>query len=1445
MINIFKKIPKKILIPTTVISTVALFVALVIFNLEKSIEIFTALFFNFKVRTESIEFRDNKIFAEKIELLDKDGKLMVLIPKADATYDSLFEGRVKNIYVKNATAFIRREKDKKINFVKAFYKKKLARDKKKVMKNYKPFIYKFADKLVIDNLELNYEDLNFSKPIRKQINTSGNLRFNQKKALEIYVKAKKDKINNADIEYTFSNEEEPYSMTIKSKNLKFEEEWGQYIWDNPKINYLGGEVESDIKLSYLGRFGEINLKSGKLKYVDYDEDIKNINIAAIFDKYNINLKAEYSIFNRREKINLTYIDKELKILASLRNIDSYKLLKYKPLQNKNLDFSKVNIKKISAEYKYSKQEGSALNIRTDLGKSEFKNIIFKDFKFDYYVKGNKKYIKDSYLLADIFDVEEKFSLDMTNKKNIYDFTLQTNSKNNSNLIPNMKSKIKIKDKKEKLDLNFSSNLINFKGNYLKKEKLLNLFGENFNFNLDKKNRTLSFEQSKNNIKNIELFYNLKNSDFNLDYDLDKLNLEKKYKDDKISVELSGKGYINRENKILDSKGEIKNFNLNYKGFIKGLSLDYFTKNQNGKTSTEFDGSINKVGYGDYGLSALKLNLDLRDNIFKIIKLKNSKFSSIGEINLKNKNIKLDYSIKNLNNEDINSSKLSFNLGSLKGTLLGDLKNLSGKVSFDNLVINSDKYRQLNSKGNLILQDKELIIPLIKLEKNSLTGKYNLKTKKFKGEVNILEENIGRYTSLEKLRARLVSKIDIEGELFGQNKSFDADIKGSLDRFYYNSKEVPNLSFKAKYKSKNFKEGILEFEKISVLNDRKKNLLSLKGYIDLNKKYLDISTLEKHQDIDLSLLRRYIKLHSLKGKLLTDFYLKGYLENPTYNLELKSSNTEIKDIPLDEVVILLDGDFNQVNIKKIKIDYIKNKFYGYGNYDFKKKLYSLDLKSNKINFEDLNRFLKYKNIKDFSGSAEIDLNLRNNNSVGSIKISNFGFDVPKENFKLSELQSDITIKDNKININFLKSRLNDGVFKASGLINIPKSFGIFDKDILKNLDYTIKTSLNNFRHKLNKVSDISLHSDLLLSNKKIEGAIYLDDGTIYDIPNNYKNIWRIISSFLFKKVRRSNNRIEYELPDYLKNLPYLNLAVIMSNPLKIEMNSFTTFADEVKGKVYANLNLKGKNGEFYLLGNAEAENSFIVLNSNKFILDRALVSFNRKDILLPNFNPSIFLESHVNIDGENLGFNVNGKLKELRFNIVSRNGSSNGDLNSLISDIRTGDVQTEINTPYYNLLKSIISNQITNTVFGSTTKTIKKMFKLTKFTLKSDVTTANINDIDHFSNSRNNSVDYFKINTILEVEDNLYKDRIFLNANTKLFSTSTNINNEYSKIDEKNIKEYDINLEYRRRHHSIGVGMGSIPQRYRLDKGKDYSKKNYHVDFKFRKKFNKFSELFSF
>ena len=99
---------------------------------------------------------------------------------------------------------------------------------------------------------------------------------------------------------------------------------------------------------------------------------------------------------------------------------------------------------------------------------------------------------------------------------------------------------------------------------------------------------------------------------------------------------------------------------------------------------------------------------------------------------------------------------------------------------------------------------------------------------------------------------------------------------------------------------------------------------------------------------------------------------------------------------------------------------------------------------------------------------------------------------------------------------------------------------------------------------------------------------------------------------------------------------------------------------------------------------------------------------------------------------------------------------------------------------------------------------------------------------------------------MEAKDNIYKDKLFWKVSARIIGTGKDvIKNQTMKVDSK-VREYDIGLEYKvDDSKTIEIGVGTVPDKYRTDPNKDYRKPNYHVGFKFRKRYRDFSEIFSF
>ena len=151
-------------------------------------------------------------------------------------------------------------------------------------------------------------------------------------------------------------------------------------------------------------------------------------------------------------------------------------------------------------------------------------------------------------------------------------------------------------------------------------------------------------------------------------------------------------------------------------------------------------------------------------------------------------------------------------------------------------------------------------------------------------------------------------------------------------------------------------------------------------------------------------------------------------------------------------------------------------------------------------------------------------------------------------------------------------------------------------------------------------------------------------------------------------------------------------------------------------------LLGKMVKLLLLGDIEVNNGSLEVNGNTFQLDKAIVIFNDKKDYLPNVNPTLIIDSKVKVDNDEIGMSINGELDDLKFTITSKNGSSSGNLSSLL----VGDSSEEFSDgASTTLIKTVIGSQLSQTLFKPISNLVKNTLNISKFRIKSNIMTDEI------------------------------------------------------------------------------------------------------------------------
>lgn len=1482
--NFFKALPKKIKFLIYFTIFIVAFFLLIKFNIEIIAEKTVGLFLKPKVKIENIDVSFKGMKIENLKLIDDKQNILVDLPSIDVKYslNSIVNKSIESLLIENPKIFIVRDKEGKINF-NDFFKKKEKKEKsketkeikteaKKQNKSYKPK-YIPISKLLINNLEINFKDEKLPKILEKKLeNININLISSKDKGIKANLISEK---NIEKFKINFENENQEFLIHLKTEGIFLDEHIGQYISTNPDIKYLGGELKIDLEISPLQKKGYVKFENGNIEHNLLKDGIKNINLDINLSGENGDLKLIFDALGKKNEISALYENEELKSQIIFENINKINLEKILALKNNKINLEKIDIKKIFLDFNYSLKYGLKADFKVIPNTLEINSLKIDDISAKMSIINGVKKIDEAQILFNILDVNQKFAVFAEQRENIVDVKSEIKTlSEDSNIFPELnleiladmskktiKSDIKLNDLSMNADYDRENKNIKIynkdfyieklnEEKYPKGEGKLNLSFYGFKNILDFKIQdeifkiiSLNLQTEKNKNLNIKGQYNFSNKDLFLDYLANDFSLNKKYKNKDISLNLKSSGKIYKESNKLKSDGNLEYANLSYDvAKIKLMQGNYFINLDKNEKNINFNGKLNNLSYKNYFLSNFDLSLNYKNDEIKIIKANNEKISINGNIKPNSNKSKISLIIENLENKDIGIDNLSFNVKDVKAELKGDLKNPTAFLNINDVRIKTLDYES-KLKGKVNLKNQKINVTQLKLNDNSLNASYNLKQKIYNATFDI-DENLGKFLGNKDLDYTVKGKLNVDGLLGNLKTKFIAKGNGK-----FKDKELPNLFLDLDYKANEYSGGIVNLKDLSLRNAQDEILLNWLGYVNLKEKNLNISSNNK---LDIKKLKNYLNFDkNVNGNIFIKSKIAGNLENVNYILDINSNDVSIKNNKLDEIKIFVEGNKKKLDLKEFKFSYLENNLFGRGFYDIKNKDYNFNLYSNLINLKDINKNLSHKKVKDILGTVQISLGIDKQGLNGFLKVSDAGFKLENENINLKNFNSIIDIKENKIDIKKFNAKLNDGDLSLNAYAKIPNDF----KNILGNLDYFINFNLKNFNYDKKDVAKLNLNSKINMNNGKVIGEILIDKATVYDIPNDYKSLWSILKKKFSKdKDSEEKKQIKKEekkekskkIEKILKKLDYVDLKVKTLSPIKLDIDDFNIVVGELKGNFETDLEILGTKGKFYILGNAEILDGIMYVNTNKFTLERALLSFNDKRTYIPEINPHIFLETRVNMDEDELNFNVNGKMKKLVYSLSSEKGSEIGSLNSLFQEKKENSFSWEghNNKLFVKFMKNIIAGQAIEIAFGRLTKFAKKTFNLSKLTIKPEIVIYDVNGRTTDKEKMDRGLQVYDIGAKLELEKNLYRDKIFMYSSAKIDGTNKKAN--IQTTDQKlGIKEYDVGLEYRSKDgKSIGFGIGTFPDRYGYE-NKNYKKRNYHIDFKIRKKYNDFLEIFSF
>ena len=1489
MLNSIKKIPKKFSIPLFIFAVIVFIITAVLLNLEKIVEKVSARFINGRVVIEDIDLSFSKPVVKNITLYDDKNNVLFNSPQvtANISFKNLTKGRIDELKVNSAVVNVVRDKDGVINFTKLSKTKSEEKPKNPL------------NKVVVSNVRVNYEDYTFPTKLERKIeNINAVVTANKEKLVETADINIEDE--NIQLETHFKDESNDKVGSLQGElrvdKFLLDKDLLKSLVNNKKLHFSDVNIISDlsfktdktVKNTYIT--GNLDVISEFFRYDDIDSDIKDIKLSSKFNGRDGEANLGLNIFGKNKDFSLAYKDEELNSVITFDKIDESILNKIVPIREKKLDLKNINIEDIKTIVHYSDNRGLSIKTTMKPNNSEFKGIELNDFNLYISSKAGKNNLS-ARILTKIKGIPENLALSVENQKDNTDIILALKSPIKDNIIPDINVKAKIENKKDILKANIDSNIVDFNVNYNKENKLTKVYGDKFtiNYDVDKKKLTngegripfeiyhtvnyLDFVAKDNKIQIKELKLadktnknsyfvakgnaNLDNGEFKIDYEGNSTSIKRKVKENDLILSFDGKGKIENKNSILSSQGQINDLSLEYIGKIEKINGTYDLKKVRENIEANVDTKIASIGYDKYNFKNFNLNVNYSGNQVKIKDFSNNLISLKGNYDVKNEKVNANLSVNRVTNKDVAFDKAEFVLENLKANVEGDVKNLQGTVDLGSTVITLPKGDFIKITGNASIKNSIVNISGINLDNNLITGKYNLKDKNLDLKLSLSEKHLEKYYGGKDLGYMLYGQIDVKG-VEGKIKAI---AKGRATNF---EKKLPDLAYDVEYNAANYTDGIVSINGLDIIDKKYGDLLGVKGQINLKEKTLDIRN--KNKQMDLVKLQGILDNPNIRGIVNTDLVVDGTFDNPSYKLNISSSEVSIKTFKINDISIDLTGDKEKANLNKLNLDVYKNLIVGNGYYDIKNKTYNVIVKSNdKIDISKFQSFFTPYGIENVKGKIALNVEINEKTEKGYINLENINLESTKARLKLSNFSGPINFGERRIDVGALRATLNDSPLIVDGFVDLANISKLDKEDLIRTLPYKLHFKMNNFNYFYPEVIKLSASTELTITNEEVYGNLIVKDATIYDIPNNYyRDFFSLIREQLRKRrtdVALNNNQDKQaktdkekveEMKKVLNKLMPIDFVVRTEKPILIDMDNFNIAVPEIYGKLYVDLNLNGKKGKYYITGESELKEAYFFVGTNEFKVDRALAVFN-ENVPLPEINPNIFFESTIEMDDEEYYFSTIGRVNQLRYEILSRTAKVGGDLSALIVNPNADDniyAYGEGSEIFITFMKNLIAGQVGQIVFGSTTRYIKRKFDLTKFIIRPEVKIYNsdssINRIGGTTDNRGLNPEIYNVNIKLEAKDNIYKDKLFWKVSARIIGTGKDvIKNQTMKVDSK-VREYDIGLEYKvDDSKTIEIGVGTVPDKYRTDPNKDYRKPNYHVGFKFRKRYRDFSEIFSF
>lgn len=1417
---------------------------LVKYNLPKVVEIILKIAVGPTISSQEIKFPKFGEIDITDVVLSKGDDIIVKAPRVVITYSKdLFKNfRLKEINVEKPWIHIER-KGEDINIIDAFSS---GSDEKSSSKAGTAVP---IDIITVNEGELLFIDKTYSREIKKElVNLNGYVSFDKIKGIDLEFKGNNQ---NEIYEYRFNNLNEALDMNIVLKNIIVNPELIQYGYDDKNISEVTGIFNMNLTIATSGLTGVAELKDGTIVYDDLSTKVEDVNGKIDFKKDKIFVNFRYELEKNPGTFDVFYSEESgVKVNFKFKDLPYSVAKSYKLLGELNLPLDNLRFKKVDIELTHKEIEG-------------FKAEIL--------------YESDPFVSSEV-------EIENLNGKVLFQNEILSLFGNDINiLIPGLGYKRDLTYKVD-LDLNgedlrfdVASNFINLNGEYRKKEEIVNLYQNKklaMSYNLKNQNLELLDLVGSNLINDYDFFLKAQEKDKVITFeDISMVN-----KDGQKVLKITGD--LNRENlkykfkihsKSLQEKGLFTNLNLDTKldfigeiagekekFILRGVVNDLKLENQDILIDTyanvsvvndsglqaNIQGELREGKYKNIKVQGIKIDSTFDNGKLTISDIRNGLFKVQGEIDTLDKTLDLKYHITGLKSSEFEKTSVVLLLENIYGNISGTFEEIQAEAKVEEAYLEMPNKSLISMSGDIFYKDNTISTDKFKLNQSLASVKYNLKEKDGKFLLNILEENLSKYYDFKSIKYRMLSRV--EGQIF--DGSIEATAGVNIDKVYFNGEILPNLTLDLKY-LKNDKENILYIDSLDMLNLDGKKVLFSKGSINLIEKTIEYNI--PKQALHLKDFKGIINVKDMNGSIGIESKVEGDLDNPQYSLNLYDGEYEIKGFNFDDISLELTGDKNSLKINEILAYYEKNLIKGKGEYILSNQKYNFNIFSKNIDLSFLNAILSKGNLENISGTANIDVYLSSSlkENSGYIDLINFNANLPKALLKMENLNMILKIDNERLTVNSLEGKLNDGEIKGKGYLKLPTLEEIkVDDEFYKNLNYAFNITLKNAIYQLKDYFKIDLSTNLIYSENKVSGNIIVNNGEITGIVKEDKGLILTVLNFIIDKTRAiigESKRLgkDFEIKSGLDETPEFNVGVMIRDGININIPDISTFAQDVKGVLLGRFNVVGKNEKIGVVGELEIQKGSFVLGSEDFTVTRALLLADKKNGLISDFNPNLIFDVSSLTPNGNVEISLQGELNSLRLNISTNQGSESSSLKNLFDGSGEGNDKNVVAL----LFKTIIDSQISSTLLRPISRTIQNVFHISKFRIVSDVFNQEI--LANSEDPKTQDPNVFGFGAYLEAENPIYKDKYFwilklgIIDGTKYDIGGTDSESQSSEFS-NSVNQLDFKIERRYRSGwSYGIGLAKLNDANMIEEKKK-GKLNYYVDFKFERKYNSIKDIFS-